>query len=79
MIFGTNTTRDISKFSNSTRLTAREITISKYHWYLCQISLKIMLLPIQIGRDKFQLDKKPQRTSLVAPFGKVSRRARVAQ
>ena len=31
MIFGMNTTRDISKLS--------QITISKYHsWYLCQIS-----------------------------------------
>ena len=28
------------------------ITISKYHsWYLCQISLQIMLLPIQIWKD----------------------------
>ena len=28
-----------------------QITISKYHsWYLCQISLQIMLLPIQIPR-----------------------------
>ena len=36
MIFGINTTRDISKLSQ----------ISKYHsWYLCQISLQIMLLP----------------------------------
>ena len=28
------------------------ITISKYHlWYLCQISLQIMLLPIQTRSD----------------------------
>ena len=35
--------------SNFTRLTAVKlrITISKYHlWYLCQISLQIMLLPV---------------------------------
>ena len=38
MIFGINTTCDISKLSQ----------ILKYHsWYLCQISLQIMLLPIQ--------------------------------
>ena len=43
MIFGVNTTRDISKLSNL------RITILKYHaWYLCQISLQIMLLPILI-------------------------------
>ena len=30
------------------------ITISKYHpWYLCQISLQIMLLPIQISLTSF--------------------------
>ena len=35
--------------SNFTRLTAREITYKNYHsWYLCQISLQIMLLPIRI-------------------------------
>ena len=40
MIFGINTTRDTSKLSQI-------ITILKYHaWYLCQISLQIMLLPI---------------------------------
>ena len=37
---------------NFTRLTAREITyynILKYHsWFLCQISLLIMVLPILI-------------------------------
>ena len=43
MIFGINTTRHISKLSQL------RITISKYHsWYLCQISLQIMLLPILI-------------------------------
>ena len=45
MIFGTNTTRDISKLSQL------RITILKYHsWYLRQISLQIMLLPIQIKK-----------------------------
>ena len=35
-------------FQNCLKLKLR-ITISKYHsWYLCQISLQIMLLPIQI-------------------------------
>ena len=34
-------------FQNCVKL---RITISKYHsWYLCQISLQIMLLPIQIS------------------------------
>ena len=43
VIFGTNITRDISKLSQLLR-----IAISKYHsWNLCQISLQIMLLPIQ--------------------------------
>ena len=43
MIFGINTSRDISKLS--------QISLEplKYHsWYLCQISLLIMLLRIQI-------------------------------
>ena len=36
--------RDISKL-----FQISQITISKYHlWYLCQVSLEIMLLPIQI-------------------------------
>ena len=52
MIFGTNTTSDISKLSQislAKRLVKLRITILKYHsWYLCQISLQIMLLPIQI-------------------------------
>ena len=48
MIIGINTTCDISNLSQI------EITynnnISKYHlWYLCQISLQIMLLPILIA------------------------------
>ena len=39
--------------SNFTPLTVR-ITISKYHsWYLCQISLQIMLLPILIRIHKY--------------------------
>ena len=47
MIFGINTTRDISKLSQISLVKLR-IAISKYHsWYLCQISLQIMLLPIQ--------------------------------
>ena len=34
------------------------ITISKYHsWYLCQISLQIMLLPIQIIRMTLKSDE----------------------
>ena len=44
MIFGINTTRDISKLSQISL-----ITVLKYHsWYLGQILLQIMLLPIQI-------------------------------
>ena len=43
---------DISKLSQislALRLVKLRITILKYHsWYLCQISLQIMLLPIQI-------------------------------
>ena len=52
MIFGINTTRDISKLSQISlawRRVKLRITILKYHlWYLCQISLQIMLLPILI-------------------------------
>ena len=52
MIFGINTTRVISKLSQISlawRLVKFRITILKYHsWYLCQISLQIILLPIQI-------------------------------
>ena len=52
MIFGVNTTRDISKLSQISLVKLR-ITISKYHsWYLCQISLQIMLLPIQTYRNQ---------------------------
>ena len=51
MIFGINTTHDISKLpqiSLTQRLVKLRITILKYHSrYLCQISLQIMLLPIQ--------------------------------
>ena len=51
MIFGINTTCDISKLSQislALQLLKLRITIiSKYYlWYLCQISLQIMLLPI---------------------------------
>ena len=53
MIFGINTTRDISKFSLISlayRLVKLRITILKYHlWYLRQISLQIMLLHIQLS------------------------------
>ena len=56
MIFGINTTRDISKLSQISlawRLVKLRITISKYHsWYLCQISLQIMLLPTSITPDE---------------------------
>ena len=59
MIFGINTTRDISKLSEislAQRLVKLRITILKYHsWYLCQISQQIMLLPIQIPRQEVQL------------------------
>ena len=52
MIFGIHTTRDISKlFQISLALWLMKlcITILKYHsWYLCRISLQIMLLPILI-------------------------------
>ena len=52
MIFGINTTRVISKLSQISlawRLVKFRITILKYHSrYLCQISLQIILLPIQI-------------------------------
>ena len=50
MIFGINTTRDniISKLSQIS-LAELRITVLKYHlWYLYQISLQIMLLPILI-------------------------------
>ena len=47
MIFGTNTTRDISKLP--------QISISKYQsWYLCQVSLQIMLLPIECFHSRGQ-------------------------
>ena len=50
MKFGINTTCDISKLSQislSERLVKFRTTILKYHsWYLCQVSLQIMLLPI---------------------------------
>ena len=49
MIFGINTTRDISKLSQISQLAELRITVFKYHsWYLYQISLQIMLLPILI-------------------------------
>ena len=53
MIFGINTTRDISKLSQislAQRLVKLPITILKYHsWYLC----KILLLPMQTGISYF--------------------------
>ena len=61
MIFGINTTRDISKLSKISlawRLVKLRITISKCHsWYLCQISLQIMLLPIQILENEIYFIK----------------------
>ena len=53
MIFGINTTlvifQNCLKFKWQWTMKLR-ITISKYHsWYSCQISLLIMLLPIQIA------------------------------
>ena len=52
VIFGINTTRDISnclKFQQQ-RLVKLRITILTCHsWYSCQISLQIMLLPKQMG------------------------------
>ena len=63
MIFGINTTCDISKLSQislAQQLVKLRITILKYHsWYLCQISLQIMLLPIHIygefARHEFRI------------------------
>ena len=52
-VIGINNTRDISKLSQislALRLVKLPTTILKYHWYLCQISLQIILLPIQILR-----------------------------
>ena len=50
MIFSINTTRNILKLSQISvawRFVKLRLTILKYHsWYLCQISLLIMLLPI---------------------------------
>ena len=54
VIFGINTTRDISKLSQislAEGLVKLRIKISTYHsWYLCQISLQIMLLAILIRK-----------------------------
>ena len=49
MIFGIHTTRDISKLSQSllTKRAAREITNNSF-----EISLQIMLLPIQIADQR---------------------------
>ena len=51
--FGVNTNRGITKLSQillALRVVKLSITILKYHsWYLCQISLQIVLLPIQIN------------------------------
>ena len=56
MIFGIYTTRDISKspqISLAQRLVKLCKTILKYRsWYLCQISLQIMLLPMLIMSAK---------------------------
>ena len=54
--FSISTTRNISKLSQISlayRLVKLRITISKYHlWYLCKISLQIMVLPILICNFK---------------------------
>ena len=60
-VFSINTTRDISKLSQIS-LVQLSKTILKYHsWYLCQISVLTMLLPIQIAlkteRDAGQTPK----------------------
>ena len=60
-IFGINTSRDISKLSQISltykRLVKLRKTILKCHsWYLCQISLLIMLLPILIRILRNQTD-----------------------
>ena len=49
MIFGIHTTRDISKLSQIllAKRTAREITYNNF-----EISLQIMLLPIQIADQR---------------------------
>ena len=63
MIFGINTTCDISKLSQISR--AVRITILKYHsWYLCQISLQIMLLPILIYNFTCEITKLPWQPSV---------------
>ena len=54
MIFGINTTCDISKLSQIV-----SISVSKYHsWYLCQISLQIMQLPILTSKLHFTVSNK---------------------
>ena len=50
MMFGINTTLDISELS--------QITYND-SWYLCQISLKIMLLTIQIKLEKLRPSLSP--------------------
>ena len=59
MVFGINTTCDISELSQislTQRLVKLRIIILKYHsWYLCQISLQIMLLPILIRPSKLRI------------------------
>ena len=53
MIFGLNTTSDIPKLLYIISRAVRQVkcgTILKYHkWDLCQMSLQMMLLPMQIG------------------------------
>ena len=72
MIFGINTTRDISKLSQISlayRLVKLRITILKYHlWYLYQISLQIMLLPILICNFTCEITKLPRVTCRTSPF-----------
>ena len=60
MIFGINTTRDISKLRK-----LRVVTISKYlSWYLCQISQQIMLCPILICNHICENTKLPWQPSV---------------
>ena len=57
MIFGINTTSDISKLLYVISRAVRRVkfeTILKYHeWYLCQISLQIMLLIVYTTTRKW--------------------------
>ena len=65
--FSTSTTRDISKLSQISLLTACEITYNNFEVSLVvfmQISLQIMLLPILICNFKFEISKLPWQPSV---------------